>query len=615
MPDTANSLLALVAAGCLAPVGVAQGPAADLAPMNTPGPVYSHAAPRTQQVGASVIYTNGPYVTHVGGGFGGLDASLLQNTTLGHNFFGHSANGASAGPADSFRLADDFTVPAGQMWYVQSVKVHSYRLVVAGSSPITFTDGVCRIWDAPPNGAANVVFGDVTTNRLVASTFDNCYRAFEATPLNNQRGVVESELAVGKLFGPGTYWVEWGVNDATLGNVFAPPITIPGQFVTGDGLQLDVNLGAWNRLESGPLGARGPQGVPFQLCGEIACCWESNKGPNLNLGDDQLSPVLALPFAFRMPGALVGGATTNSIKVCSNGFVWLDSAQTSADLSPSVLEFTTLAARIGCPWDDFYPPGGGSVNFTTTASRAIATWHRIDTFGGLVTRSRIQLQMFPNGQFTINTWVHEPVTPRTPILGVSAGLGAASAAIDISAGHVGTPGVATIYEMFASGASDLSGKVFVFTPRDDGVAATYDIAVLPSCGAVATQSRIAPGCAGMTTVVTSRAIAGSNLVLDSTMTNAAAFGLTALGLVPTPNGIPLGGTLGCFVHHSNDLGTVGMTLGVGGFSGNSTVALPCLSEFLGLTICSQGAALAVGPISPLPVMFGDALLTPLGTDG
>ncbi|MBK8097572.1 MAG: hypothetical protein IPK26_10715 [Planctomycetes bacterium] len=69
------------------------------------------------------------------------------------------------------------------------------------------------------------------------------------------------------------------------------------------------------------------------------------------------------------------------------------------------------------------------------------------------------------------------------------------------------------------------------------------------------------------------------------------------------------------MHHSNNLGTVGMTLGVGDTSGKSTVALPCRSAFLGLAICSQGAAQAVGPISPLPVMLGDAWPTPYSTDG
>jgi len=253
------------------------------------------------------------------------------------------------------------------------------------------------------------------------------------------------------------------------------------------------------------------------------------------------------------------------------------------------------------------------VHFQSTPYRAIATWRKIATFGGAVTQSRLQLQMFPNGAFSINCWVHEPVTLRTPVFGVSAGLSAAAAAIDFSAGHTGTPGTATIYELFSSGTSDLSGKTFLFVPTDDGVQATYDVAVMASCGALAVPTQIVPGCFGMTTTVTNPAIAGSSLVLDSTIPAPAFFGLTVLGLSPLPTpGVPLPGAPGCFIGHSNDLGTVPMAISGGGLIGTTTIPLPCLTVFFGLTICSQSAALV--PLNPLGIVLGDAWITPLGTD-
>ena len=393
-----------------------------------------------------------------------------------------------------------------------------------------------------------------------------------------------------------------------------PPITITNQDLTGDGLQLAVATNVWTPMTMTVTG--GPavgQGVPFQLCGEIACCWEPNLGTNLGLGDDGTSSALTLPFNFRMPGALVGGATTSQVRVCSNGYVWLDGTSTLADFTPSAAEFIAQAARIACPWEDFYTPGGGAVFFNTTAYRAIATWRKIDTFAGATTQSRVQLQMFPNGAFTINCWVHEPVTPRTPVFGVSAGLNAASAAIDYSAGHVGVAGTATIFEVFATGTSDLSGKTFVFVPKDDGVSGSYDVSVEASCGTLAVPTLLGAGCDGMTTAVTSPAIAGTSLVLDSTIPSPAVFGLTSLGLVPTAP-VPLPGAPACFLHHSNDLGVVPMVIGGGGLTGQTTIALPCLSVFFGLTICSQGAVITAVPLNPLGISLGDAWLTPLGTD-
>src|SRR4029078_3997860 len=63
----------------------------------------------------AVVYDNGPLVTHPGGGAGGADASALQ-TSQGMTIFGFGQQQAA-----NNRVADDFTIPAGQSSRLESV--------------------------------------------------------------------------------------------------------------------------------------------------------------------------------------------------------------------------------------------------------------------------------------------------------------------------------------------------------------------------------------------------------------------------------------------------------------------------------------------------------------
>ena len=608
-----NSLKAaavLAVGAMLAPLAVGQGNGAqDVATTGGKSQIaLQSGASRGTTEGANVIYSNGPYVNAPAGGFGGLDASVLQSTSRAHNIIGYGGAGASSTPTAGFRLADDFTVPAGQMWYVNTLKVYAYR---TGGVGVVFDDGVVRVWNGAPNAGGTVIFGDETTNRAIGSTFDSVYRVTETTVAANNREVIEVELRVGKLFTPGTYWIEWGVNTLVAGAAFLPPITITGQDVTGDALQLAVATGVWTPLlMNTTAGANtAAQGMPFTLCGRIACCWEPLIGSNLGHGDDSVTQNLNLGFNFPLPGALPGGATTNTVAVTSNGYVSLNNAAGS-DFSPTVAEFLSGAPRIAVPWDDYDASSAGSVWFYGTPFGAVVTWLRIDTFSGATTQSMLQLQMFPNGAFTINTWHHEPVTLRTPVFGVSQGLGAPSIAIDYSAGHVGVPGTATIYESFASGTSDLSGKLFLFEPVNDGVSASYNVSVSPACCTFASSAAIGSGCFGMQTVVQSELIAGGTGITSTTLPPGTVGQVTILGFLPSPFLFDLSG-LGaptCFVHHSNDLFSVPMT-----GAGLTFMPLPCLGSLMGFSLGVQGVAIVPG-INALGVVTGTGYSMTIGNN-
>lgn len=596
----------------LAQFVVAQGQGAqDLAPIGgNHEAVGTAGTPRGQAEGLNVIGTPGPYVTHVGGGFAGGDASSLQNVSRAHSIFGYSANGTPGVVGGGFRLADDFSVPAGQMWYVDTIKVFAYRTVVAGAAPVTFTTGVLRIWDGAPNGGGVVVFGDAVTNRLVASgPAVDAFRALEGTLLNNQRQCVETVLTVGRLFKPGNYWVEWGLNDALLSTVFAPPVTVSNVDVTGNGLQLAVGSGVWTPLLTGLATNNWFQGVPMVICGEAACCFENDMGPALTpTGDDVAYRALVVP-SFAMPGGL---GNTTSIDVCTNGYVYLQSNLLGADFSPTEAELRSNPARICAPWNDMHSGLGGSVRLRTTALRTIVTWARVPTFSLSTSQNIVQLQMFPNGSFTINSWLvtDGPSSWNTPVFGVSPGnLAADPGETNFSAAMPFSSAVGTVYEQFSNNAGvdryDLNGQLICFAPNAGG---GFDVSSTPACCTFASSTLVGPGCFGMTTIVTQNAIAGGTAVMNSVLPPGTIGQVTLLGLVPAPFFLPLAGAgaPGCFIHHTNDLFSVPMDA-----AGVSLIPLPCLSALLGFPLGAQGVSITPA-INALNVAVGDGWALVIG---
>ncbi len=542
---------------------------------------------RGQAEGLNVIYDNGPYVNLPGGGVGGADNSVLQNSTLLHGILGFGGSSATV------RLADDFTVPGGQLWYVESVKVYAYRT----GSPTTFAfdTAAVQVWDGnPSSGTANVVFGDTTTNRLISSTWDNAYRTTETTLTAVNRPVVVNELRIGKLFKPGTYWIDFWVNNlAVAGGSFTPPITITGENVTGDALQfLSTSTPQWNPLlMTVSTVPTHPTGIPFQLCGTIACCWEADLGTNLNHGDDTITNNLALGFDFPLPGELPGGATTNVVSVCSNGFVGLGGAF-SADFTPTAGEFTSQGHRIAVPWDDYVPASGFApqrqVWFNALPGRAVATWRRVPTFAGGATLNMVQIQMFPNGSFFINVWNHEPVTLRTPVFGVAARGSSPSVAIDMSVGHIGTPGTATIYESFTSGTSDLSGFIYCFEPRNDGIGATYDISISDACCNDTANTTYGAGCAGLGLTSTSP-LAGQAVTLSlSGLSGTASFAVLTFGVTQASIPIDPLNAPGCDLLTGLEFPGA---LPIDPLSPRLSTLIPCNAKFFGQTVYVQGFAL------------------------
>ena len=203
----------------------------------------------------AVLYDNGPLVNGPNMGFGGADASILE-TALGMNLFGFGHQIVL-----TRTIADDFTIPAGQSWTVDSVTFYAYET----TSPITSTITAYNytVYDGPPNDGGNVVFSG---NTLLNSSWSGIYRVLDYEIQATNRPIMANTVDFGGLtLAAGTYWLEWQAEGSLGSGPWAPPIAVSGQITTGNALQ-NVN-GVWQ-----PALDLGQQGFPFVMQGDVVGC-------------------------------------------------------------------------------------------------------------------------------------------------------------------------------------------------------------------------------------------------------------------------------------------------------------------------------------------------------
>lgn len=206
--------------------------------------------------GEAMLFDNGPIVTLPGGGCNGGDASILDGNVGGHTLFGWSVNHAAA-PGTNFYIADDFTSNAA--WNIDSIRFYVYQ---TGATTSTITGVYVQIWNGPPDSGGVVVWGDLTTNRMVRTYLSNMYRAQSTTPTDCQRRIQIVTANIGGNLPAGTYWVQWGVTGSSTSGPWQPPVTIQGVAITGNAKQKTAT-GWVNALN----GTTSPNGAPFTVFG------------------------------------------------------------------------------------------------------------------------------------------------------------------------------------------------------------------------------------------------------------------------------------------------------------------------------------------------------------
>lgn len=222
-------------------------------PVDPPVPQYREGG---------ILFDNGPLISHPGGGAGGADASAI---TTGLNLFGSNHSGAP------FRVTDNFTVTDPGGWQIDSITFFAYQTQAApgGNTSSSFTRVSYQIWDGPPmDVSSQVVFGDTSTNTMISTRWTGIWRVTSTTLTNTQRGLMRNTVAVNEVFPPGTYWIDWFCSGTIASGPWVPPVTIPGQLVTGDAFQWTGTV--WQQVRDSVAPNPGNrQGYPFIVYGSV----------------------------------------------------------------------------------------------------------------------------------------------------------------------------------------------------------------------------------------------------------------------------------------------------------------------------------------------------------
>ncbi len=199
---------------------------------NTESAALAPSNPKLKAVG---LYPAGSFITGSGVGFDGADVSHLQDQDLG---FGTWAFPNS--PSEEARTADDFTIPDGERWDIETITFYAYQQISAQVKAETSTINHVnlRIWDGPPGETtSSVVWGNTQTNILADTYWTNVYRVSQYDELLNERAIMAVVADVNTVLPAGTYWLDWQTDGFPIyPGPYAPPITILGSTITGNGL-------------------------------------------------------------------------------------------------------------------------------------------------------------------------------------------------------------------------------------------------------------------------------------------------------------------------------------------------------------------------------------------
>lgn len=274
--------------------------------------------------------------------------------------------------------------------------------------------------------------------------------------------------------------------------------------------------------------------------------WFVPTSPDLLLADDSLSPPLALPQPFQF-----GATLTASVKMCSNGYLWLRDIETIADLSPTPAELLQQGPRIAAAWTDLNPASAvngvrvGTVHYDVNpaTNTPVFTWLNVPEYGtaNVANTNTFQIELIASGLFEIR-WQDVLTTPARAILsGVSFGLGARD-----------------------GGNRDISASVPFSTSGD----------LLP-----------------LRVAASARPTLGTTIQIDTTNPSVLGVGLNFLGLTPIPlPGLDLSilGAPGCTAYI--DVGTaIGNVISnvLPGLSMSAPLALPNNPALVGTVVYSQ----------------------------
>lgn len=209
-------------------------------------------------IAGPILYDQSEMINYSGQGFGGADVSGSTGMLLG------VANNI----ASNFIIADEFVVPPGELWIIDSIVVFHYQAQTMASTVSSINDIRLQLRQGSVPGMGTIVFGDLTTNRLANSSFSTIYRTRSNDLTNNLRPIMRSAVNLSDLpLTSGTYIIEYLAGGTLTNGPFALLRTLGTTHIaTGNGFQFNVT---WNNLQE--LDATGnnplPKGTSFIVYG------------------------------------------------------------------------------------------------------------------------------------------------------------------------------------------------------------------------------------------------------------------------------------------------------------------------------------------------------------
>jgi hypothetical protein len=172
---------------------------------------------------AAVLWNNGGIVNNPTGGTGAIAGQPISQIELPSTSFGYLADevGETISPS---RLADDFTVPGGTSWNLDTIQVLAYQ---TGATTPTVTNVRIELFNGDP-AAGGTSLGNVTqpagTGTLIAyrqtstGTSDTTRRVF-------QYDVNIDGIAAANNLSPGNYWVAISYTGSLASGPWTPMVT------------------------------------------------------------------------------------------------------------------------------------------------------------------------------------------------------------------------------------------------------------------------------------------------------------------------------------------------------------------------------------------------------
>jgi PEP-CTERM motif len=219
--------------------------------------------------------------------------------------------------------------------------------------------------------------------------------------------------------------------------------------------------------------------------GTVPPIWETNVGGAVAFSDingpnaDDGTVVINFGFAFPFLGN-----TYTSGRLSSNGFLWLNPANTDAQFDGNVSAFLAGDPRIAGGWNDLNSGAAGSVNFNTFGgNRAVITFQDVPEFS-TTTPYTFQMQLLSTGRIVFGyNLFPTPAQFDNILIGVTPGNNPADpGSSDLLNGTPFISSGGTVYQFIASAGigplalSTFEGSNVIFDPNGSGFNVTTQTA-------------------------------------------------------------------------------------------------------------------------------------------